>query len=83
MPMLFRTANFHPHFPKEEKSWGIFIWDENMWIKIIFPIWSKFDLQIFYQAHFDEVAIVLFSIIIINVAIRGKNTSFFKCRNDE
>ena len=37
-PMLFRTANFHPHFPKEEESWGIFIWDENMRIKIIFPM---------------------------------------------
>ena len=36
--MLFRTANFHPRFPKEEESWGIFIWDENMRIKIFFII---------------------------------------------
>ena len=36
--MLFRTANFHPRFSKEEKSWGIFIWDENMRIKIIFTM---------------------------------------------
>ena len=34
--MLFGTANFHPHFPKEEESWVNFFWDENMQIKIIF-----------------------------------------------
>ena len=46
-------------------------------------IWSKFDLQIF-QAHFDEDAILLIlDHFIINVVIRGKNTSFFKCRDDE
>ena len=36
-PMLFRTANIHPRFSKEE-LWGIFIWDENMRIKIVFLV---------------------------------------------
>ena len=36
--MLFRIANFHPCFSKEEESWGVFIWDENMRIEIIFSM---------------------------------------------
>ena len=49
------------------------------WLKInsdLFPnglIWSKFDLQIF-QAHFDEAAIVLFSIFFMQCFIHRYGT---------
>ena len=39
-----------------------------------------FDVQIFHQVHFYGAAIVLFfDHLIINVAIRDKNTCFFRC----
>ena len=35
--MLYVFATFYPCFSEEEESWGIFIWDKNMRIKMIFP----------------------------------------------
>ena len=64
---VISTANallndkFSFSFSKRRRIVGNFYLDKNYLPNGL--IWSKFDLQIFHQAHFDEAAIVLFLII--------------------
>ena len=66
-------------FQKKKNCEG-FIFGMKTCVSKLSSWWPNLE-QIFQQAHFDEATI--FDHFIINVAIRGKNTSFLNCRNDE
>ena len=65
LPMLFKTAKFQPRFPKEEESWGFLFRmktcgskESSQWLNLEQMLPADISPN-----HFDEVAIVLFSII--------------------
>ena len=72
--LLFRTAN-----SKRRRIVGDFYLGWEQWLNLE-KIWpADISQGSFWLSHYCSIL----DHFIINDAIRGKNTSFFKCRNDE